>query len=122
MEPKLDGVPLRLGSTDYVLSPLNLDALEKNWDQILSLNDPGTTLIQRLRVVVDILHASLARNYPRRWGLWGGVSKKQLRRKLDIPSLLALHASLMNASGLMRQAPGEPEAGSVPIGAKSGPE
>jgi hypothetical protein len=121
VKQKLEGVPLRLGGKDYILPPLNLEALEENWEGLQSLGIQETTPQQRIKVIIDLLHAGLARNYPRRWGLWGGISRKRLKRDLDFPALLALYDTLMKASGLERRQPGEPGAGSALTGGLSGP-
>ncbi len=116
MGPKYEGVPLRLGDEEYVLPSLSLEALEKHWPLIESISQPGSTMVANCQAMAVLLHAALARNYPRRWGLWGGISLRQVKKGLDMAGLLAAHEALMKVSGLMRCAPGEPAAGSAPTG------
>jgi hypothetical protein len=114
MEPKLDGVPLKLGGTDYILPPLNLAALEKYWPVIESWGEPPASLVERLSEGAELLHAALARNYPE-------LTLADIKEGLDLASFPAALALLLEVSGLARREPGEPQAGSVPTGATSIP-
>jgi hypothetical protein len=113
MEPKLDGVPLRLGGADYVLPPLNLAALEKYWPVIQGWGKEGPVdLVQRLGEAAELLHAALVRNYPE-------LTLAEVKEGLDLANFPGAVGQLLEVSGLARQAPGEPEAGSVPTGPTS---
>jgi len=114
MEPKLDGVPIKLGSETYVLPPLNLAALEKYWPVIESWGEPPASLVERLSEGAELLHAALSRNYPE-------LTLAEVKEGLDLASFPAVLARLLEVSGLTRRDPGEPEAGSVPTGAISIP-
>jgi len=114
MEPKLDGVPLKLGGTDYILPPLNLAALEKYWPVIESWGEPPASLVQRLSEAAELLHAALLRNYPE-------LTLAEVKEGLDLASFPAILPQLLEVSGLTRRPPGEPPAGSVPTGAISMP-
>ncbi|MGD0826980.1 MAG: hypothetical protein ACLQED_09275 [Desulfobaccales bacterium] len=110
----LDGVPLRLGGQDYILPPLNLAALEKYWPVIESWGEPPASLVQRLSEAAELLHAALLRNYPE-------LTLAEVKEGLDLASFPAILPQLLEVSGLTRRPPGEPQAGSVPIGATSMP-
>jgi hypothetical protein len=114
MEPKLNGVPLKLGSKEYILPPLNLAALEKYWPVIESWAEPPAKLTQRFSEGAEVIHAALARNYPE-------LTLTEVKEGLDLPSFPAALAALLEVSGLARRDPGEPQAGSVPIGDTSIP-
>ena len=114
MEPKLEGVPLRLGSTDYILPPLNLAVLEKYWPVIESWAEPPASLVERLSEGAELLHAALERNYPE-------LTLADVKEGLDLASFPGALAALLEVSGLARGEPGEPGAGSVPTGAISIP-
>ncbi len=114
MEPKLDGVPLRLGGQDYILPPLNLAALEKYWPMIESWAEPTASLTQRFSEGAEVIHAALLRNYPE-------LTLTKVKEGLDLPSFPAALAQLLEVSGLTPRLPGEAPAGSVPIGDTSIP-
>ena len=114
MEPKNEGVPLKLGGNDYVLPPLNLAALEKYWPVIESWGEPPASLVGRLSEGAELLHAALVRNYE-------DLTLAEVKEGLDLANFPAALAQLLEVSGLVRRLPGEPQAGSVPIGDTSIP-
>jgi hypothetical protein len=101
MEPKLTGVPLKLGGADYVLPPLNLAALEKYWALIESWGEPPASLVGRLSEGAELLHAALVRNYPE-------LTLAEVKEGLDLANFPAALAQLLEVSGLVRRLPGEP--------------
>ena len=115
MSEIITGVTIKLNGQDYILPPLNLDALEQYWEKIQGWAQAPESLMQRLSEVAEVLHAALARNYP-------DLALTDLKKGLDLRNFATLVEALLQSSGLARVEPGEPAAGSAPTLARSAPE
>jgi hypothetical protein len=100
MDPKLAGVPLKLGNETYTLPALNLAALEKYWPVIESWAEPAASLTQRFSEGAEVIHAALLRNYPE-------LTLAEVKEGLDLPSFPGALAALLEVSGLVGKPPGE---------------
>ncbi len=108
-EPLLDGVTIRLGRQDYVLPPLNLDALEKHLEMIQGWAVPPDSIVQRLGEVATVVHAALKRNYP-------DLDLSEVKAGLDLQNFGPIVTALLESSGLAETEPGESPAEGVPTG------
>lgn len=114
-EPLIAGTTIKLNGQDYILPPLNVDTLETYLPVIQGWAQPPATLLARLVEVCEVIHAGLLRNYPE-------LPLKEVKQAVDLNNFQDMVDVLLASSGLARVEPGEPGAGSVLTGAKSGPE
>jgi len=110
IEPKIDGVTMKLGGEDYVIPPLNFRQL-KNLYPVIEGMQGETDPLKRFEAVVKITHAALSRNYPE-------ITLETVEDLIDLNNLKSLIDAIMGISGFLR---GEAEAGSGLIGTRSMP-
>lgn len=111
----IPGVTIVLNGQEYILPPLNVDALEAYWETIQSWAAPPESLIQRLLQVTEVIHAALTRNYPE-------LALQEVKRAVDLRNFEEMVGLLLEGSGLVGKSPGESEAGEALTGVISGPE
>ena len=85
------GVKINLGGTDYILPPLNCEALEQFGDQLETLNDQP--LVKKIGITVDLTLACLSRNYPE-------IKRDEVARFIDLSNMSDVIAVIMGVSGL----------------------
>ncbi len=118
--PVFEGVPIKLGGVDYVLPPMNIDALEKympvveSWAQPSDL-PPMQGVMKQVRDVAEMIHAALQLNYP-------DLSLAEVRASLNLKNANSMLHQLLEVSGLARTESGEASAGGAPTGDISGQE
>lgn len=91
----LKGIPMTLGDgTEYTIPPLTLGALEDNQEAIANVGQdlsPAT-----VKVMIDIAHAALRRNYP-------DMTREVVRDLIDVENMGDVFLAVMDVSGLRRK-------------------
>lgn len=92
---KHEGATIKLGRTEYVAAPLTLKGLRSLLPRMAKLNVKNTGLPsdEDLDVIVDVIHASLARNYQ-------DISKEAIEDELTINNIHEVLSGVLKASGL----------------------
>lgn len=101
--PRIKGIVVSLGGVDHVVPPLTLGALEDHEEQIAAIDTLPRNA--QLRLIVDLAHRSLVRNYP-------DLDRRAVAELVDVANAHQVYAALM-ASSIPAQdpaAPGEPGA------------
>lgn len=120
-DPPYDGVAVRLGARDWIVPPLNLRQLRRLSPKFALLGSVGAGMgDEQIEALIEIAHASLARNYP-------DLTPDQVAELIDLANAGALVKAIVGASGLVQVtaraprptdpgeiAPGEVGAGSAP--------
>ena len=102
----ISGAKLTLGGTEYVVPPLNFKALEDLQDRIAGIGTlSGFITKDQMAVIVDVVLASLQRNYPE-------MSRERVIDMLDLGNMAGVFKAVMGASGMEAAKPGEPRPGS----------
>lgn len=109
MSPKYEGISVTLGGTEYIVPPLSLRSVRKFALAIQQLGDDSALAgPEKLDRLLEVVHASLVRNYP-------DITIEELGEMLDLGNMMAVFEAVMRASGFTREpaaAPGEaPAAG-----------
>ncbi len=97
---KIPGTPLNLGGVDFVMPPLNLDQVRAFESVLPTLGKKGS-LTENIDEGLPLLHAALSRNYP-------DLTLDELRPLLDLGNFPAACSALVESSGFVESAPGEP--------------
>jgi hypothetical protein len=117
-EPPYDGVAVRLGARDWIVPPLNLRQLRRLAPKFALLGSVGAGMgDEQIEALIEIAHASLARNYP-------DLTPDQVAELIDLANAGALVKAIVGASGLVQMtarpkkeaAPGETALGENPPG------
>jgi len=100
------GVLITLGKKDYIVPPLNFDAIELFEERIENM--PNLTVIKQVSLMVDICHCAILRNYP-------DVTRKEVAKFLDFTNISDVFTTVMASSGLVgtAQEAGVNESGEV---------
>ena len=105
---KVPGTPIQLGDDWYVMPPLTIGVLEQlNTDGLGELLAANFSM-EQVRKVIDLLHASLLRNYP-------GLPRETLTAHLDLGSIEPAARALLKTSGLTKEAR-DPDEEDIPPG------
>jgi hypothetical protein len=96
---RFKGVAIELGGAPYVLPPLSLGALEDFEQRLESFS--ALKVIDQVRLVVDLVHRALRRNYPE-------LTRDEVRELVDTDNAFDLFAKVLSVSGLTQ---GEADAG-----------
>lgn len=87
---KHKGTPLDFPGGTFLVPPLSLAFLEDNMDRLNAFSGSGGDS----KLVVDCLHAALARNYPT-------MTREQVRDMVDLGNMDDVMAAVMKRSGLV---------------------
>ena len=87
---KVPGVAMVFEGAEYIVPPLNAAAVKQYRDQVASLMIGS---VPDIEVIVRLLHAALARNYP-------GILLEQVEQWVDFANMLAIMDAVMHVSGL----------------------
>lgn len=90
---KVKGIPVELGGVIYVMPPLSLGVLEQMGPKITAFDPSDFT---QMGTVIDIAHASLARNYPE-------LTREQVGEIVDLGNFQEVFTAVMDVSGLKRK-------------------
>lgn len=93
--PRFEGVPVGLGGITYTVPPLSLGALRRLWPRIQTLRsaEGGGATPDQLNVMLEVLHAAIARNYPE-------LTLDELAELVDVRNVAAIADQVMSASGI----------------------
>jgi hypothetical protein len=85
------------GGRVYIIPPLSLGALQRLQDKLSSLNDRTALDPVAMGVVVEALHAALARNYP-------DMTSADVAELVDVSQIGDVMSAVLDVSGLQRKA------------------
>jgi hypothetical protein len=85
------------GGRVYTIPPLSLGALQRLQDKLSSLNDRTALDPVAMGVVVEALHAALARNYP-------DMTSADVAELVDVSQIGDVMSAVLDVSGLQRKA------------------
>ena len=88
---KVPGVAMVFDGVEYIVPPLNAAAVKQYRDQVASLMIGS---VPDIEVIVRLLHAALARNYP-------AITLEQVEQWVDFANMLAIMDAVMHVSGLV---------------------
>ena len=92
---------VEFSGASYLVPPLNFRALRELQDKIAKLGTiTGTPTGEQMKVVSEIVHAALARNYPQ-------MTVKNVEEMIDLGNFMPVMDAVLNIAGLRRLAPGE---------------
>lgn len=91
----IKGVKVTLGEQEYVLPPCSMDTLEELGpavDEFMAVHKTGgQPSLTHMRVIVDLVHGALLRNYPH-------LTRKEVAMGIDLSNMTALFMAAMNVS------------------------
>lgn len=88
------GIPITLGETEYIVPPLNLNALIQLQDRLA--NFQGSVDSESVSTVIDASYLALKRNYPE-------FDKEILGECLDLGNMMEIMQAVMDISGMRRK-------------------
>lgn len=80
------GQPIKLGGVVYTIPPLSLGAVELYEEQLDKMESLPRT--QQLRLIVDVAHAALRRNYPE-------ITRAAVAELVDLANANQVYAAVM---------------------------
>jgi hypothetical protein len=86
----IEGVPVMLGGREFILPPLSLGFIRRNWAMLQGMDKLSGE--DSLSASITVLHAALSRNYPE-------LAKEELEDLLDMRNIAAVMDALKNVSG-----------------------
>lgn len=99
----IPGIILNLAGTAYTVPPISIGSLEELWPRLETYSGKVTDA----GIVVDALHAALARNYP-------DLTRKQVADIVDVGNYVEVMEAVMDIGGLKRKALEAATAGETP--------
>jgi len=96
--PRFAGEPVTLGGVEYIAPPMALLALTKLKTKIDALGASDTSEEEQLAISYDLIHASIARNYPE-------IDREDLDVMIEIDDLAPALDVVMRLSGLTKRVP-----------------
>lgn len=97
----VDGKTIKLGNREFVVPPLNLKAIKKYQNQLLTLNAAD---MSQVTLLAEVVHTALLRNY-------ANLELDDVEELLDTANLVPVIEAVMNTSLLLARVPGEVQAG-----------
>lgn len=91
MEPKFDGVTVKVGGVEYVIPPLNLRQIRRFQADLETMGEKNT--LEILDIASKILHSALSRNYPE-------MTPEQCEEMLDVQNVGIIMQAITGQSGL----------------------
>jgi hypothetical protein len=95
MTTKFKGIKVTLGERDLVVPPLNFRALQQFQERLVGFS--GGVDPQSVALVLDVVEASLQRNYT-------DITREWLEEVLDVGNMQEVMEACMDVSGLKRKA------------------
>ncbi|HUC62651.1 MAG TPA: hypothetical protein VMF53_11925 [Alphaproteobacteria bacterium] len=93
-EPPYDGVPVRLGTREWIVPALNLRQLRRLAPKFALLGSVGAGMgEEQIDALVEIAHAALGRNYPT-------LTEDQVAELIDLANAGTLVKAIVGVSGL----------------------
>lgn len=93
----IDGTPVKLGGTEYIVPPLNLKAVRLIQPLLPKLNSMNLQDPETIDAMVELVHVALKRNYP-------DLTKDAVEEIVDIGNLGPVVSAIMAVSGLVPKA------------------
>lgn len=96
----IPGTQIKLGDRTLLLPPLNVHALELHKDFIVAAargEIDGTSPLEQMVMAAELVHASLARNYPE-------ITLEEVKLHVDLGNMAALLANVFKTSGFTESA------------------
>lgn len=90
------GIPMTIGTTEYVVPPLSLGSLEEYGEAIDDFQS-GKLGLKGFSIVIDVVLAALKRNYP-------DMTRDVVKNGIDLAEAGDFFANVMDISGLRRKA------------------
>jgi hypothetical protein len=111
--PQFEGCVVHFGGADWVAAPLTLGPIKRLTPVLkrLTAKDAAADPLEQLGDVVQLVHASLVRNYP-------GLTVGQLEDAIELSALPAVVQAVLQVSGLASPGAdgGEESAGNAEAG------
>lgn len=109
----IPGTLIKLGERQYLLPPLNAEAMEMHAEflkQVIGKGIEQDRLVECLPAIADLVHCALRRNYPE-------IDIAEVKRNVDFGNLNGLITDLFKTSGFT-ESTGEATPGNGPTGAR----
>jgi len=94
---QFEGINLKLGNKDYVIPPLNLKAVRKFQNEIMTMTSiKGAITDEQMNSVVKVIHAAISRNYP-------DITTDELEEIIDLKNMQEVIPAILAASGFLEK-------------------
>ena len=94
----IEGKPINLGGTEYVVPPLNLGQIRRLQKEIESIGklDAATMNDRTVGTMLKVIHAGVSRNYPE-------MTLEQLEEIIDLGNIRTVTEAVLGVSGLKKE-------------------
>jgi ribosomal protein L18E len=102
---QFEGKTIKAGGKEWIIPALTFKQLKRLRDKLskLSIKSNGIPEPEQLDVIVEVVHASLSRNYPE-------VTLEEVEDMIDMDNVLTVLGAVMGQSGLVQAQSGEAKA------------